>query len=304
MALETGTYISDLVATNPTSGDPKSQGDDHLRLIKSTVKASFPNVSGAVTATHTQLNRVAERGYISGLIQSTAGSSSTITVSAGEAADSTAADILTLSSSINKTTSAWALGSGNGGLDTGAIAPSSSYFLWAIKRVDTGVVDVLISLSASAPTMPTNYTLKRLIGFARTNGSSQWESFTAYEETGGGIYIGWSSPTIEMSTTGLGAVRSVTTPVGVPSGFSVAANIQMVATNASTFLAKVCCPDETDATPSASAAPGADFFMSGGVADARSKVVRTNASGQIAARSTLASTTMRIFCNGFSWSRR
>jgi hypothetical protein len=56
MGLETGTYISDLVSTNPTASDPKSQGDDHLRLIKACVKATFPNVSGAVTPTHTVLN--------------------------------------------------------------------------------------------------------------------------------------------------------------------------------------------------------------------------------------------------------
>ena len=59
MALETGTYISDLVATNPTASDAKSQGDDHLRLVKSTVKATFPNVAGAVTPTHLELNYVA-----------------------------------------------------------------------------------------------------------------------------------------------------------------------------------------------------------------------------------------------------
>lgn len=58
MALETGTYISDLVSTNPVAGDPVSQADDHLRLIKSTVLATFPNINGAVTATPTQLNRV------------------------------------------------------------------------------------------------------------------------------------------------------------------------------------------------------------------------------------------------------
>lgn len=58
MALETGTYISDLVSTNPTSNDPKSQGDDHIRLLKSTVKATFPNVTNAVTPTHTELNYV------------------------------------------------------------------------------------------------------------------------------------------------------------------------------------------------------------------------------------------------------
>lgn len=58
MALETGTYISDLVTTNPVAADPKSAGDDHLRLLKSTIKATFPNVTGAVTATHTELNYV------------------------------------------------------------------------------------------------------------------------------------------------------------------------------------------------------------------------------------------------------
>src|SRR4051812_30424495 len=56
MGIEIGTYISDLVATNPLSTDVKSAGDDHLRLIKSTVKTTFPNISGAVTPTHTVLN--------------------------------------------------------------------------------------------------------------------------------------------------------------------------------------------------------------------------------------------------------
>jgi hypothetical protein len=56
MALETGTYINSLVATNPTGSDAKSAGDDHLRLIKSTLKSTFPSVTGAVSATHTELN--------------------------------------------------------------------------------------------------------------------------------------------------------------------------------------------------------------------------------------------------------
>jgi hypothetical protein len=56
MALETGTYISDLVSTNPVGTDTLDKADDHLRLIKSTVKATFPNITGAVTATHTELN--------------------------------------------------------------------------------------------------------------------------------------------------------------------------------------------------------------------------------------------------------
>lgn len=60
--LETGTYISDLVATNPTATDQRSQGDDHIRLIKSTLQATFPNITGAVTPTHTQINQLAAGG--------------------------------------------------------------------------------------------------------------------------------------------------------------------------------------------------------------------------------------------------
>ncbi len=43
MALETGSFISDLTTSNPPGTDAKSQGDDHLRLIKTTVQGSFPN---------------------------------------------------------------------------------------------------------------------------------------------------------------------------------------------------------------------------------------------------------------------
>ena len=58
MSLETGSYISALVATNPTASDPKSQGDDHLRFVKAKILETFPSVTGAVTPTHTELNYV------------------------------------------------------------------------------------------------------------------------------------------------------------------------------------------------------------------------------------------------------
>jgi hypothetical protein len=58
MALETGTYIDDLVITNPTGSDPKSEGDDHIRLLKSTIKATFPYMTGAMTLTNDQLSRL------------------------------------------------------------------------------------------------------------------------------------------------------------------------------------------------------------------------------------------------------
>lgn len=43
MGLEAGTYILDLVASNPIGGDQKQQGDDHLRLIKNVLRNTFPD---------------------------------------------------------------------------------------------------------------------------------------------------------------------------------------------------------------------------------------------------------------------
>lgn len=59
MPIETGTYISDLVSTNPAHTDSVGQVDSHLRFIKATLLASFTGVTGAVTATHTALNAAA-----------------------------------------------------------------------------------------------------------------------------------------------------------------------------------------------------------------------------------------------------
>ena len=56
MALESGTYISSLNASNPASTDGLAQADDHIRLLKATIKATLPNVTGAITSTHTELN--------------------------------------------------------------------------------------------------------------------------------------------------------------------------------------------------------------------------------------------------------
>ena len=47
MALESATYVSQLVSTNPSGSDSISQGDDHLKLIKAVMKTSFPDVDQA-----------------------------------------------------------------------------------------------------------------------------------------------------------------------------------------------------------------------------------------------------------------
>jgi hypothetical protein len=79
MALESATFINQLVATNPTATDTVAQADDHLRLIKSTLQATFPNIDAAVTATDEELNLLdgvtastAELNLLDGVTASTA----------------------------------------------------------------------------------------------------------------------------------------------------------------------------------------------------------------------------------------
>ena len=56
MALESVTNIDDLNAANPVVGDPVSEGDDHIRNIKTALTTDFPNIGGVMSATHTELN--------------------------------------------------------------------------------------------------------------------------------------------------------------------------------------------------------------------------------------------------------
>jgi len=49
MALENAAFVDGLVITNPTGSDSISQGDDHIRLIKKVLKATFPDADAAQT---------------------------------------------------------------------------------------------------------------------------------------------------------------------------------------------------------------------------------------------------------------
>lgn len=71
---------------------------------------------------------------------------------------------MALASTLTKQLDAsWAVGTGQGGRDTGSIA-DGTWHVFLIQRSDTGVVDALFSLSPTSPTMPANYDRKRRIG--------------------------------------------------------------------------------------------------------------------------------------------
>ena len=47
MSLETAAWVMQLNSSNPTATDPVSEGDDHLRMVKTVLKNSFPSSSTA-----------------------------------------------------------------------------------------------------------------------------------------------------------------------------------------------------------------------------------------------------------------
>ena len=189
------------------------------------------------------------RNHIDGYQMSTAGSSTTMTIGAGQAANSTNAVYITLVSSLNKTTSSWAVGTGNGGLDTGTIANNTWYHFYAIRRPDTGVVDVVFSTNATSPTLPTNYTQFRRIGARRTNGSGQWDSFTQI----GDLFI-INTPILDVNDGASGTTDKTGTLTNVPTGVNtlVNANVSIGNNGNNAYISAL---SSAAAAPSLSAAP-------------------------------------------------
>ncbi len=252
-------------------------GDTFMLRATSANTVEVMNYSSLATTAAT----VTTRSYLAGLTLSTAGSSATISVSPGLAADSANAVLISTASSISKTTSAWAVGTGNGGLDTGAIANNTWYHHYLIRRPDTGVVDECFSTSASAPTfggnIPAAYTQYRRIGSGKTNGSAQWVLFQQY-----GDFFFWDVPVQDVNVTGPGTaavLRTISTPLGVKCEAIINVAIGYAGTNYN-WLAT--CPDQTDSAPT-SALCTFPIFSAGTQADGQIRVM-TNTSSQIRTR--------------------
>jgi len=155
-------------------------------------------------------------GFLYGLTLSNNATDATndIDISVGTAAEQDVANptLMTLASAITKRLdAAWAVGSGNGGLDTGSIA-NTTYHVWLIQRSDTSVVDVLFSTSATAPTMPANYDRKRRIGSIIRESTA----IVRFYQTGD-VFLREPS----NSTLSTAAIPSTSATIGVPGGIAV-----------------------------------------------------------------------------------
>lgn len=232
------------------------------------------------------------RGYIDGFILSNNGSDATndIDIGAGICRDSADTATIVLASAVTKQLDAsWAVGTNAGGLDTGSKAANTWYAVWAIRRPDTGVVDALFSTSFSAPTMPANYTQKRLLGAVRTNNSNALYAFT---QAGDRCY--WKAPTLDVSSTGFSAASTAitftlsgTSTQGSPpvEGTLVALNLSIYPNAGSGRGIYVYHPSDTGSLASATSAPLASLNSTGSTNKTGGEVtVRSNASGQIAMR--------------------
>lgn len=260
--------------------------------------ASYNTRTGSVTATGTD---VPLRSYIAGLTLSTAGSSTTFGVSAGVGTDSTNVSMMALASAYTKTTAAWAVGTGNGSFDGTGTSPTTGtgfYHVFLIQRPDTGVVDVLTSVSATAPTLPTNYTLFRRLGAMRTTGNN-WISFTQIEET---FY--WAT-VVQDANTAVQGTTAILYPLSVPTGILVRPLFRLLSPSSQTSTMLVTSPSETDIAAPAGFSTLPGFDQVGGTSQTyvSGPVIYTDTSGNIRVRCSASAQSLVINTRGWVDSR-
>jgi|CXWL01.1.fsa_nt_gi hypothetical protein len=245
-------------------------------------------------------------GHLWGCTLSNNGTDATndIDATAGEAAsdDALLADrvLMALSALTKQLDAAWAVGNNAGGRMSAAAIADGTYHVWIIQRPDTGVVDWGFDVSATAPTMPANYTKKRRIGSILREAGA----IVAFVQTGD--LFQRKSPVLDVNATNPG-VSAVSRTLSVPIGIEVEALLNVILVNSSAgasttahlYLSPLSANDEA---PSLTAAPLATIRASGLADNSDDAPVRimTNASGQIRSRLTAsdASTIMRIALSG------
>lgn len=234
------------------------------------------------------------RGYISGCsLSNDSGTPNTIIdISAGVVCSDDQSTLMK-TAAITKTTGSWTVGTGNGGLDTGSVAASTWYHIYIIERLDTSVVDALISTSATSPTLPTNYTVKRRIGSIKTDGSSH---LLAFNQNGDEFL--WAAVVQDISISTLSTSGTLQALASVPSGVKVNALLNVQISNASTAAAVVVAsPDANSAGAGPTTAVAVSQVNSQGFSFPLN--VRTNTSQQVRAVSSVASTSLSLSTYGW-----
>lgn len=131
----------------------------------------------------------------------------------------------------------WTAGSTNNGLDTGARTASTFYRTYVIQNNSTGAYDILFSLSATSPTVPSGYTNLGIMDYAfiRTNASNNI-STSKWHPNDKKLVLGSSQQiTFVSSTAGSGNATILNTTE--PLEFDVKLTIGLTTTGFSDFTA-------------------------------------------------------------------
>lgn len=99
----------------------------------------------------------------------------------------------------------WSAGSGNGGLDAGSKANSTTYHMHSIVNNTTLAFDALFSLSATAPTVPSGWTGVQRVGSVVTDSSGNIRLFTQ-----AGSRVAFTTFVVEATENSLQALSPIT----------------------------------------------------------------------------------------------
>lgn len=224
-----------------------------------------------------------------------------ISVSAGQASDSTNATY------ISSTGYSWAVSNGNAinGYSGGTTLPNSSTIHMFVCTGATGTGT--FASTSLIPTLPSGYDVyyRRIFSF-RTTAAGAVIPYVATEIEGGGMLCYNATQTMDANDAALGTSRTLYA-MNVPTGFKVEHIGTAFLATSSTNVVLVSSPDETDVAPAAySGTPSAPLWtMSNQTFDPTMPCITlTNTSGQIGARSSTTGTQFSMVTRGFKDFRR
>lgn len=171
-------------------GEPEVSGNTIIIWLSASVdyKVIGKNASGGIEWTIDNLTSssagntntaVAQADYIQWPYITVNGSDTDhdIDFSAGRVADSTAASMLILESVMTKQIdSAWTVGNNAGGLFSGTVANSTTYYCFLIQKDSDDSIDCGFDTSSTAANIPSGYTNYRRIAQFSTDGSANIDS--------------------------------------------------------------------------------------------------------------------------------
>lgn len=182
-------------------------------------------------------------GYFSGftLVNNTGAPNTTIDVAAGAARSSDNTVDISINSTLRgilQLSGSWAAGDNQNKLDTGAKAINTWYHVFAIRNTSGGTGDILFSLSATAPAMPSGYAGFRRIGAVRTDASGNILGFINELDE-----FRWKVPTVDLTSAAIATLTNYV--MKVPTGVRVVGKFG-VQGNGADYGYNFCEPDSGD----------------------------------------------------------